>query len=132
MLVASLLEDDEHTPQARRILERHFKNEYRTVTSITVPLEVACAIGRRAGETEGRAALMRLTEWEGLGLVKLVQLTRQRANRALQLGLRLRLKGMDAILVQVASEGKRPLITFDEEMAKRASPEVQVMTADDF
>ena len=132
MLIASLLEDDAHTPQARRILERHFNNEYRTVTSITVPLEVACTIGRRAGEAAERAALTRLREWEGLGLVKLVQLTRQRADRALHLGLRLKLKGMDAVQVQVASEGKRPLITFDEEMAKRAAPEVQVMTAENF
>jgi len=44
------------------------------------------------------------------------------------LAVKLKLRGMDAIVVQVAREKKRSLITFDEEMAEKAKAAVEVFT----
>jgi len=41
------------------------------------------------------------------------------------------MKGMDAVVVQVAKENNRTLITFDEEMAEKARAAVKVLTHKD-
>ena len=67
-----------------------------------------------------------------VSLMRFEPVTSERAERALELGVRLKLKGMDAIVVEVAQEGGRALITFDQEMAQRAAREVKVLTSRDF
>ncbi len=132
VLVSALLPHDQHSPKGRAVLARHFNGEYVNVTSITVPIEVTCAIARRAGEAKARIARSQLSRWEELELMQFEPLTAERAEDALKEGMKLRLKGMDAVVVAIAREAGRPLITFDEEMAKRAAREVKVLTSKDF
>ncbi len=132
VIVAAFVTRDPYSPEGREVLARHFDGKYVNVSSITVPIEVSCSIARRAGDALAQAAASELKRWEELGFMRFEELTRERAEQALQLGVKLKLKGMDAVIVSVAQEGSRPLITFDAEMARRAAPEVKVMTSSDF
>ncbi len=132
VLVSALLPRDQHSRHGKAVLARHFNGEYVNVSSITIPIEVTCSIARRVGEAKARIARSQLRRWEELELMKFEPLTTERAENALGLGMKLKLKGMDAVVVAMAHEAGRPLITFDAEMAKRAAREVRVLTSKDF
>jgi predicted nucleic acid-binding protein len=61
-----------------------------------------------------------------MGFVVYVELNKRRSREAAELALKLRLRGMDAIVVQVARERKAALVTFDEEMAEKSRGVVEV------
>ncbi len=132
VLVSALLPRDQHSRHGIEVLARHFNGEYVNISSITVPVEVTCSIARRVGEAKARVALSQLTRWEELELMRFEPLTAERAEKALELGMKLKLKGMDAAVVAIAQEAGRPLITFDDEMARRAARDVKVLTSKDF
>ncbi len=101
VLVSALVEGDEHFSPAGRVLARHFDGEYMNATSLTVP------IGRllncpKSGEAEAKIARSQLKRWEDLGLMRFEELSRKKAEESLRLRARLKLRGMDAIVVQVA------------------------------
>lgn len=132
VLVSALLPRDQHSRHGRAVLARHFNGEYVNISSATVPVEVICSIARRVDGAKAQIARSQLKRWEELKLMQFEPLTAERAENALGLGMKLKLKGMDAIVVTIAHEASRPLITFDEEMAKRAAREVKVLTSKDF
>jgi len=119
---------DEFRPVARRIMEKIFSGEYHAVTSAIVPVEVCGSLSRRAGEGKADAAKNQLDRWEEMGLLTYSELTNKRRKDAEELAVKLRMRGMDAIVVQVAEEKKGVLITFDGEMAEKAKAAVKVRT----
>jgi len=72
-----------------------------------------------------------LVRWEDMDFITFSELTSKRRNEAAELAVRFGLRGMDAIVVQTAKEKNRALITFDEEMAEKAKPVVEVYTHKD-
>lgn len=60
------------------------------------------------------------------------ELDAKRRRKAAEIAVETRLKGMDAIVVQVTKEKKVALITFDEKMAEKAEATVKVLTEKDF
>ena len=132
VLVSALVKGDVFRPVARRVMEKIFQGHYHAVTSVTVPVEVCGAISKRAGEHKAILAKNQLLKWEKTGLVACSELTGDRMEEAAELAIKLRMSGMDAIVVQMAKEKKRALITFDEEMAEKAKEAVKVLTHKDF
>ena len=126
VLVSAFVKGDEFRPKARRIMESVFSGEYRVVTSVIVFVEVCGAISRRVGVDKALLVKDQLVEWEEMGFLVWSELTRKRMEEAAELATKLKLRGMDAIVVQVAREKKRKLITFDEEVAKKAEAVVEV------
>jgi len=132
ILVSALVEGDDFRPVARRIMEKIFLGQYHPTTSVIVFVEVCGSISRRAGVDKAVSAKNQLVKWENMNLIAYSELTRKRRDEAADLAMRLKMKGMDAVVVQVAKENNRTLITFDEEMAEKARAAVKVLTHKDF
>ncbi|MFQ6086155.1 MAG: type II toxin-antitoxin system VapC family toxin [Candidatus Bathyarchaeia archaeon] len=128
VLVSAFVEGDEFRPHARKVVERVFSGEYHAVTSAIVPVEVCGVIARRSGVDKAKLVRDQMEEWEATGLFKFKDLTRTRRDEARDLSISLGLRGMDAIVVQVARETNCSLITFDDEVANKAVKVVQVLT----
>jgi len=73
-----------------------------------------------------------LTTWENIGLTTYYELTGKRREEATELATKFKMRGMDAVVVQVTKEKKGTLITFDEEMAAKAREAVKILTSKDF
>lgn len=131
-LVSAFVKEDEFRPIARRIMEKIFSGQYHSTTSTVVFVEACGAISRRAGVDKAISAKNQLIKWEDLNLTAYSELTRQRREEAAELTIKLKMRGIDAIVVQVAKEKKGTLITFDEEMAEKAKAAVEVLTHKDF
>ena len=132
VLVSALVKGDEFRPIARRILEKIFLGQYHAVTSAIVFVEVCGSLSRRVGVDKAISAKNQLIKWEDMNFIAYGELTRKRREEAAELAIELKLRWMDAIVVQVAKERKGALITFDEEMAEKAKAAVKVLTHKDF
>jgi len=128
VLVSAFVKGDKFRPKARRIIEKVFSGEYRVVTSAIVFVEVCGSISRRVGADKALLVKDQLVKWDGMNFIAWSELTGKRMGEAADLAVELKLRGMDAIVVQVAREKKRALITFDEEMAGKAKAAVEVFT----
>lgn len=71
-----------------------------------------------------------IQKWGDLKLINYSELTEDRSRESAELASSLRLRGMDAIVIQVSKEMKSPLVTFDQEMAKRARTVTTVLEPD--
>lgn len=125
VLVSALVKGDKHRHVARQVMEKIFRGEYKATASAIVFVEVCGAISRRAGMQNAIVARDQLVKWRDIGLITYNELTAKRTREAAELAIRLSLKGMDAIVVQLATEKGIPLITLDEEIAERAKSVVE-------
>ena len=85
----------------------------------SVLVEVVAAIRRRTGSEH--LALETQKMLEGLPSVSFVMLDGRSAAKACRIAAKTGLRGMDALVVQVAREYKAELITFDQEMLQKAA-----------
>lgn len=94
------------------------------ISPVSVWVEVVSSIRRRTGSD----FVARVVEKElrNLSTVRFVELNDERARAAVAVGRQLALRGMDAIVVQVAQEFGSTLVTLDSEMAQRAGNLVAV------
>jgi predicted nucleic acid-binding protein len=132
VLVSAFVEGDGLRPAALRVMERVFRGEYHVATSAIVPVEVCGAVSRRAGVDKAASVKHQLDKWESMNFTGYSALSGRRRREATELAVKLKLKGMDAIVVQVAKEKKAALATFDEEMAEKAKAAVEVLTLKQF
>jgi len=93
---------------------------------------VCGVIARVVGKREARGAQKALRLLEKRGFIKLIELSKQRHMRAEDLAIDLKLRGADAIILEVAKTGKIPMITFDLDVAKKASGITKILTHADF
>lgn len=128
VLVSAFVKGDEFRSKARRIMEKVFSGEFRVVTSAIVFVEVCGAISRRVGVDKALLVNDQLVKWDNMNFIGWSELTGKRMGEAAELAVKLKLRGMDAIVVQVAREKRRVLITFDEEMVEKAKAAVEVLT----
>lgn len=132
VLVSAFVKGDEFRNVALDVMEQVFRGEYHVVTSGIVPVEVCGAISRRAGVEEATSVKQQLEKWENMNFIAFQELSRRRRSEAAEVAVELRLKGMDAIVVQVAMEKQAALVTFDGQMAERVKGRVEVLTPEDF
>jgi predicted nucleic acid-binding protein len=87
--------------------------------------EVAGAVARRTGQPDlGHRAANEMLAFPGLRAVPIDALL---ARQAVTIAADMRLRGADAIYVALAAQLAAPLITFDDQLASRAAPLVQVV-----
>lgn len=132
VIVSAFVKEDKFRSAALHVMEKVFNGKYQVVTSGIVPVEVCGAISRRAGVEKAIAVKRELDKWEDMNFITYKELDTSRRREAVEIAVKTRLKGMDAIVVQVAKEKKAVLITFDEKMAEKAEATIKVLTEKDF
>ena len=132
VLVSALVEHEERRQLARTIMQRVFEGDLHVVTSAIVPVEVCGAIARRANVAAAEKAMVQLQKWRDMRLIEYSELTEERSRESAELAVRLRVKGMDAIVIQAAKERESVLITFDDEMANRAKGATKIAKPESF
>jgi len=105
-------------------LEKVQRASHTVLESVIVPVEVSAAIRRRTGSE----SLTREVWQHFLRLPSFlfVELTWSRMESAISIAEKTGLRGMDAIVVQVAEETGATLVTLDDEMAERSKGIVDV------
>lgn len=129
VLVASLIPSDRFFERSMSVIEKILTHKRITCTSVIVPTEVCGAIMRRTNDAQSaRATRIQMQKWVQLGLLELVELNRKRMQEAQELAIKHSIKGMDAIITQVANERSLPLLTFDKELSAKISGSVETIT----
>ena len=124
VFVAAYRPAEPHHTESNRVLDLIADGVHEAVSPLTVLVEVAAAIRRRTGsELLGRRAERDI---RGLEAAMFVVLNEVRAAAAVRIASTIGLRGMDAVVVQVAQEFGATLVTLDVEMARRAAGVVTV------
>ena len=130
VIIASLVEKEEKHAKCRQLLQRVKDGEFTVLEPYTVLVEVVAAIRRRTGS---ESLAERIGEdLQRIGNVYFLELLSQRAAKAATVAKSTGLRGMDAILVQIAQEFDAILISLDEEILKKAGRVVKIRHIDGF
>lgn len=120
VFIASLIETDVFHQKSIEIIEKMEEKEAIFHLSMITPIEVACTIARRVGINESLESVDIIDNWSKESKIKIYDLNVKRMREAQKCGTNFKLKGMDAIIVQLAIELNIPLLTFDNEIIERA------------
>jgi len=114
VIVSSLLEKEPRHKEAFEIWTTVVSGKYFAIMPYSVFVEVVAAVRRRTGsEKLAREVKLKLLNIETISFVVLDD---KSANQAADLAAKTGVRGMDALLIQVAKEFATELISFDEEM----------------
>ena len=120
VLVARFIIKDKFHKQAVRVIRGLYKGQRLFHTSMLVPVEVVGAVGRQVGNKEAMKAQRILNVWKRKGYINLYELNQPRMESARNMAISHRLKGADAVIVQIAQELKLPMISYDTNINKAA------------
>jgi len=119
VIISSLLPNEKRHEEACQIWSKVLSGETPAVMPCSILVEVVAAIRRRTGSellaVEVQKAL------ESMDSVSFVMLDSRAAAKACRVATKTGLRGMDALVVQVAKEYKAELISFDNEMLQKAA-----------
>ena len=119
VIIASLLKKEPRHKEALEILNAILSGRNVAVMPYSVLVEVVAAIKRRTGsESLAMEVKQELLNIEAISFVILDDKT---AVEAADLAAKTGVRGMDALLIQVAKEFGTELISFDEEMMSKAA-----------
>ena len=127
VFIASLLEKDHFYTDALDFIECIETTKCRAHISRIVVVELAGAISRRIDEDSAREAVDIMNGWIIEGKVKTYDLNKKRMVRAAELATELKVRGMDAIALQIADELKIPFKSYDEEVKRKIERLVEVL-----
>ena len=124
VIVASFLDWEDFHQRGQSYINGLESGDYTFHLPMLVVVEVTSAIGRRA--RRGRQALLttwkqNVADWEKDGKLVLYPLERDRMENAVNIAIRDRLRGSDAVIAALAEELELPLKTFDNEVLDRFS-----------
>jgi len=119
VIISSLLPNEKRHEEACLIWGKVLSGETPAVMPCSVLVEVVAAIRRRTG-SELLAVEVQKT-LENISAISFVMLDSKAAAKACKVATKTGLRGMDALVVQVAREFKAELITFDIEMQQKAA-----------
>ena len=129
VIVAALREQEEKHEICKRLLERVKNGEFIALESYTVLVEVVAAIKRRTG-SEHLAERVK-SGLENIDSINFLDLISIRANDAADIAKETGVRGMDAIVIQVAKEFGSPLVSLDMEMTERSRFVVDIIDIED-
>lgn len=124
ILVSSLDPKDVFHFECYPIFERLLGFEIEAFCPVTVLIETICALRRRINSEEIACGICK--DLTHLPSINWLDVSLEVAERACVLGAKTRLKGGDAIVLQVAEHYGIPILTKDKEMKKRASKGILV------
>jgi predicted nucleic acid-binding protein len=120
VIIASLLKNEPRHDEALQIWDAVLSGRDVVILPYSVLVEIAAAIRRRTGSVElANEVKSELLRIENVSFVVLDQKT---AEEAADIAIRTGVRGMDALVIQVAQEFETELITFDDEMMNKYQP----------
>ena len=129
VIVASLREQEEKHVVCKRLLERVKNGEFVALEPYTVMVEVVAAIKRRTG-SESLAEMVK-SGLEDMSSIIFMDLISIRADDAAKIAKETGVRGMDAIVIQIAKEFDSPLVSLDMEMIERSKSVVTTVNIED-
>ena len=129
VIVASLREQEEKHVVCKRLLERVKNGEFVALEPYTVMVEVVAAIKRRTG-SESLAEMVK-SGLEDISSIIFMDLISIRADDAAKIAKETGVRGMDAIVIQIAKEFGSPLVSLDMEMIERSKSIVTTVNIED-
>jgi predicted nucleic acid-binding protein len=124
VIIASLREQEEKHKECNKLLEKIKNAEYLAVEPYTVLVEVVAAVKRRTGSDLLAERIK--NDLPGIGSLYFLDLEFNRANEAANIAKKSGVRGMDAIVIQIAKEFNATLISLDNEMIRKAKRIVEV------
>jgi len=118
VIISSLLERESRHHEALEIWERVLSGKDFAVMPYSVLVEVVAAIRRRTGSEE--LALQVKGALLDIDSISFIVIDEKAAEDAADLAAKSSLRGMDALVIQVAREYDTELISFDQEMMTKA------------
>ena len=122
IFVASFLVNEEKHQQALEYINGLERGDYTFHLPMLANVEVTSAIRRRATRNwVGLVSTWKLSvsDWERDGLLIMYPLDRVRMDKASDIALQYRLRGLDCLLSELALELDVPIKTFDKELLER-------------
>jgi predicted nucleic acid-binding protein len=117
VIVSSLLENEPRHREALEIWTAILSGNCLAIMPYSVFVEVVAAIRRRTGsEKLAREVKLKLLNIETISFLVLDD---HSAKEAAEIAIRLGVRGMDALVIQVAKEFNTDLVSFDEEMMSK-------------
>ncbi|WP_196214140.1 type II toxin-antitoxin system VapC family toxin [Methanolobus vulcani] len=124
VIVAALRRQEKDHLSALELLRKIKDQEHIAIEPYTVLVEVTAAIRRRTGSKE--LATRVKNDLIELGSFRFVDLDTFSSSSAAEIAADIGVRGMDAIVIQVAKEFGIPLITLDVEIVEKAKRIVEI------
>ncbi len=124
MIVAALRRQEKDHLPALKLLRQIKDQEHIAIEPYTVLVEVVAAIRRRTGSKE--LATRVKDDLLALGTFRFVDLDAVSSSSAAGIAADIGVRGMDAIVIQVAKEFGIPLVTLDVEIIEKAKGIVEM------
>jgi predicted nucleic acid-binding protein len=118
VVIASLLKSEPRHKEALKIWEKVLSGKNIAIMPYSVLVEIVAAVRRRTGSEE--LALDVKKELMSIDALSFVVLDDESAEHAADIAARTGVRGMDALVIQVADEYGATLISFDQEMIRKA------------
>lgn len=118
VIISSLLKNESRHKEAFAIWENVLTGSSYAIMPFSILVEVVAAIRRRTGDED--LAIEIKKELINIPNISFVILDDKAAKKAADIAAKTGLRGMDALVVQVAKEFDSDLISFDDEMIKKA------------
>ena len=128
VIIAALREQEEKHKECLALLEKIKNAEYIAVEPYTVLVEVVAAIKRRTGFEELAERVRE--DLLGIETIHFFELDSDRANEASDIAKKSGVRGMDAIVIQIAKEFNSTLVSLDNEITMRVEGIVEIKSAD--
>lgn len=123
VIISSLLEQESRHNEALKVWQQVLNGKKYAVMPYSVLVEVVAAVRRRTGSEDLAIQLKKMLL--SLESVSFVVLDEQSAGEAADIAAASGLRGMDALVVQVAREYGTELISFDVEMMTKSAKHLQ-------
>ena len=124
VIVSALRKEEEHYLVCQNILEKVKDGFYIAVEPYTVLVEIAAAIKRRTGSQKLSARVIK--DLLAIDTVHFLDLDSTRTKQAIEIAQHFGVRGMDAIVIQIAEEFSATLISLDIEMLKNIKSLVKI------
>jgi predicted nucleic acid-binding protein len=129
IIVAALREQEEKHWECKDLLGRVKGGKLMALEPYSVLVEVIAAVRRRTGSSDLANRVKR--DLPDIGAIEFVELTTVRAEQASEIAAETGVRGMDAIVIQLAREFSAPLVSLDVEMVTKAKSIVKIEAIED-
>ena len=130
IIVAALFDKEKKYIVCRNLLEKVKNGEYIAIEPYIVLVEVVAAIKRRTGSSHLAERVKQ--DLCDINSIVFLDISSTRAHQAADIAQETGVRGMDAIVIQIAKEFNSPLVSLDREMLERSKSIIVARDVEDF